>query len=99
MFESGSRYASLQIKTLTVTGADGQPRQVRYVERRFVPRATAATTLVEHLVAQGDRLDIVTARYLGDPTLFWRVADANEAPRPEELTEEVGRRVIISLPQ
>ena len=29
---------------------------------------------------QGERLDNVAAQYLGDPTLFWRLCDANNAP-------------------
>ena len=99
MFEPNSRYASLRVKTLAVMGVDGEPRPIRYVERRFLPPAGSGTTMVEHIVTQGDRLDNVTAKYLGDPTQFWRVADANLALRPEELTDEVGRRIIISLPQ
>ena len=31
MFDPTSRYAKLASKTLTVTGADGQPREIRYV--------------------------------------------------------------------
>ncbi len=54
--------------------------------------------LHEHTVTQGDRLDNVTAHYLGDPEQFWRVCDANNAMRPAEL-EEVGRRVRITLPE
>ena len=98
MFEPTSRYAPLAVKSLAVTGPDGEPRPIRYVERRFLPPAGAGTTLVEHVVAQGERLDNVTAKYLGDPTLFWRVADANDALRPEELTDEIGRRLVIALP-
>jgi hypothetical protein len=52
---------------------------------------------VEHTVTQGERLDHLTARYLGDPTLFWRVCDANGALHPLEL-EELGRVVRIALP-
>ena len=55
--------------------------------------------LQEHVVGQGDRLDNITARYLGDPEQFWRVCDANRAMRPEELTEEIGRRLRITLPE
>lgn len=97
MFEPTSRYARLAVKKLIVTDPDGEPREIRYVERRFLP-PDAGTTLVEHVVAQGDRLDNVTAKYLGDPAQFWRVADANDTLRPEELTEEVGRRITIVLP-
>lgn len=98
MFEPTSRYASLAVKTITVAGPDGEPREIRYVERRFLPPPDACTTLVEHVVSQGDRLDIITAKYLGDPTQFWRVADANDASRLEELTEEIGSRITIKLP-
>ena len=50
-------------------------------------------------LVQGDRLDNITARYLGDPLQFWRVCDANRAMRPEALTEEPGRRLRITLPE
>lgn len=99
MFEPASRYAALAVKTITVIAPDGEPREIRYVSRRFLPPPGAGTTLVEHVVSQGDRLDNITAKYLGDPTQFWRVADANESKRPEELTDEVGRRITITLPQ
>lgn len=99
MFDPASRYAVLTIKTLEVTGPDGQLRLVRYVERRFVPPLEGTTTLVEHVVAANDRLDQVAARYLGDPLQYWRVADANDGMRPEELTDEVGRRLAIALPR
>ena len=98
MFDKTSRYAQLETTTLTVTDADGTEREVRYVRRRFLPEADRLTTLVEHTVTEGDRLDNVAAKYLGDPVLFWNVADANNAMRPEELTEEIGRVLKIALP-
>lgn len=98
MFDKTSRYAQLETTTLTVTDADGTEREVRYVRRRFLPEADKLTTLVEHTVTEGDRLDNVAAKYLGDPVLFWSVADANNAMRPEELTDEIGRVLKIALP-
>ena len=98
MFDANSRYASLTVKTLMVKQPDGGLRPVRFVERRFLPASSAGTTLIEHSVVQGDRLDNITAKYLGDPTQFWRVADANESMRPEELTDEIGARITIKLP-
>lgn len=98
MFEPTSRYYSLKVKSLSVTDPDGGLREVRYVERRFLPLPGLEPTVLEHAVLQGDRLDRVTARYLGDPAQFWRVADANVVLRPETLTEEVGRRIAITLP-
>ena len=71
---------------------------VAYKRRRFIPTVEGQTTLLEHSVTQGERLDNITARYLGDPTQFWRVCDANLVLCPEEL-EEVGRRITIALPQ
>ena len=72
---------------------------VVYLPRRFVPPPENFALLQEHTVTEGDRLDNVTARYLGDPEQFWRVADANCAMRPEALTAEIGRRLRITLPE
>ena len=99
MFEPTSRYASIQDATLTVLDLNGQPRVVVYKRRRFIPSAGGSTTLVEHTVVQAERLDNITARYLGDPTQFWRVCDGNTILRAEELTEEVGRAIKITLPR
>ncbi|MFO0606338.1 MAG: LysM domain-containing protein [Polyangiales bacterium] len=94
MFLRTSRY--YEVETATLIESDG--REVRYARRRFIPRATAAA-LAEHTVAEGDRIDNVTARYLGDPEQFWRVCDANRAERPDDLTAAVGRVLIIPMPQ
>src|SRR6266540_4122444 len=101
MFDPTSRYAKLAVKThpMPDPNGNGEPREIRYVERRILPPVEASVPLVEHTVVQGDRLDNLTAKYLGDPTQFWRVADANTLLRPEELTEEPGRRVVIALPR
>jgi hypothetical protein len=95
MFPATSRYASIEIAKITL--ADG--REVAYVRRRFLPLA-APMLLTEHTVTEGDRLDNVTAHYLGDPEQFWRVADANEAMQPEHLTaaKQIGHRLRIPLP-
>jgi nucleoid-associated protein YgaU len=95
LFPANSRYQG--IATATLTAPDG--RVVAYVRRRFIPPPESFTTLQEHTVVQGDRLDNIAARYLGDPEQFWRVADANGAMRPEELTDQPGARLRITLPQ
>lgn len=97
MFEPTSRYANIPDATLTVRDEDDRPRVIVYKRRRFIPTSEDSTTLVEHNVAQGDRLDNITARYLGDPTQFWKVCDANGVLQPAEL-EELGRVVRIALP-
>ncbi len=55
--------------------------------------------LLEHLVTQDERLDNITAQYFNDPEQFWRLCDANGAIRPDELTETIGRRLRITLPE
>lgn len=97
MFDATSRYHGIETRVHRAAGPGGEPREVRHLRRRFLP-AAEGTPLVEHTVIQGDRLDNVTARYLGDPLQFWRVADANDVLRPEELTAEPGRRIRIDLP-
>lgn len=94
MFPITSRYFGLEI--VQWTAPDG--RLLPYVRRRFLP-TTVVTPIAEHVVVQGDRLDNVTAQYLGDPEQFWRVADANDALHPDELTQTVGRRLIMPLIQ
>ncbi len=94
LFAPTSRYYG--IDTTTLTDADGKP--VIYILRRFVPSADRFQLLQQHTVTQDERLDNIAARYLGDPELFWRVADANSAMRPEELVAHVGRKLRITLP-
>lgn len=94
-FPASSRYAAVPVAHLT--RADG--RQVAYLCRRFVPPPGDFALLREHVVVQGDRLDVLAARHLGDPELFWRLCDANGAMRPDELTERIGRRLRITLPE
>jgi hypothetical protein len=97
VFEPSSRYFNLETATLAVKEPDGTVRSVTYKRRRFIPSNAGQTELLEHRVAQGERLDHLSYRYLGDPLQFWRVCDANLVLRPEEL-EEIGRTVRIAMP-
>jgi hypothetical protein len=83
--------------TATREAPDG--KRHRYVKRRFLPPVTSFSSLQEHVVEDGERLDNITARYLGDPEQFWRLADANSAMRPDDLTGEPCRRLRITLPE
>lgn len=94
-FPPTSRYYGLE--TVKLVTDDG--RSIIYLRRRFVPPPERFSLLSEHVVTEGERLDLITANYLDDPTAFWRVADANRAMRPEELTETPGRRLRITLPE
>jgi hypothetical protein len=97
MFDSTSRYFNLETAIINVPDSEDGTREIRYVRRRIIASANSQTTLVEHTVAQGERLDQITARYLSDPTSFWRICDANNVLQPEEL-EETGRIIKITMP-
>ena len=97
MFPVTSRYFNIEVATIEI--ADG--RTAPYLRRRFLPNGAKAVVLAEHVITQGERLDNITARYLGDPEHFWLVCDANNAMRPDDLTadSEIGHRLLIPLPQ
>lgn len=94
-FPQNSRYYGAS--TRTYTGPDGQ--STTYVARRLVPQPDAFATVGQYAVKQGDRLDLVASRYLGDPLLFWRLCDANSAIAPDDLLDTPGRMIRITLPQ
>jgi nucleoid-associated protein YgaU len=90
-----SRYAGVPVATTRTR--DGV--EVRYFRRRFLPAPEASRTVVEHVVAPGDRLDLLAERYYGDPLLAWRIADANGAQDPAALTATPGRVLRITPPE
>ncbi len=94
-FAITSRYYGLE--TGTYVSPDG--RMIPYLRRRFVPSPDRFSQVGEHVVTEGQRLDRISAHYQGDPEAFWRIADANRAMRPQELTETLGRRLRITLPE
>ena len=69
-----------------------------YLQRRFVPQASAFAVLQQYTVKQGDRLDKMASSLLGDPQLYWRLCDANGAMRPEDIEAE-GLVLNVTLPQ
>lgn len=95
IFPPNSRYYLLETATLESPGG----KRYVYIRRRFLPPTERFSTLQEHVVASGDRLDNLAVQYLGDPEQFWRLADANNAMRPADLTSEPGRRLRITLPE
>ena len=80
MFDKKSRYHGLE----TYEVADRRGREVPVVP---VPPASAEVELGVHLRMQGQRLDHLSHRYLGDPAGFWRIAELNGAMLPESLSE------------
>jgi hypothetical protein len=91
----GSRYTGIEVAAYTA--ADG--RTIAYLRRRFVPPPERFALLQEHSVRDSDRPDLLAQQYLGDPEQYWRIADANAVFWPEELTDDPGRLVRITLPE
>src|SRR5262249_31487938 len=94
-FPPNSRYRDVGTATLTLPGG----RIVVYLRRRLAPLPERLSAVGEVTVTQGDRLDLIAAAQFGDPELAWRICDANAALRPQELTERIGRRLRITLPE
>jgi hypothetical protein len=88
MFAPNSRYAGQT--TYTVTMPDGS---VVVATRLPLPRPLALAGY--HRRVTGDRLDLLAARYLKDPTFFWRICDSNNAPVPDALNA----RDLIGIPR
>ena len=95
-FPTDSRYYNFS--TLTYTMPTGE--QISYLTRRIVPQPGPPNfaTVATHTVHQGDRLDLIAAKYLGDPLMFWLICDANGAIEPETLVQTPGTTVNITTP-
>ena len=93
-FPSTSRYAATP--TTTFTTADGQP--ITYLKRRFLPQSSTLALITQHRVQIGDRLDTISAEYLGDSLQFWQICDANDAVNPDDLLTSIGALLRITLP-
>lgn len=87
MFAPNSRYAGLT--TYTVTMPDGST-----VVATRLPLPNPLALAGYHRRVAGDRLDLLAARYLKDPTFFWRICDSNNAPVPDALNA----RDLIGIP-
>lgn len=80
MFDPNSRYAGVEPYNVV----DRWGRAVTVVPAFEAP---AQTLLGVHLRLEGQRLDHLAHRYLGDPTAFWRICELNGVMLPEALAE------------
>ena len=78
---------------------DARRHQGHLPEAPLVPPPENFALLQEHTVTEGERLDQIAAKYLGDPEQFWKLCDANGAIQPNELLDPVGRTIRITLPE
>jgi hypothetical protein len=87
-----SRYRDLP--TAELTHADNTV--TIYLRRRFLPQPEKLATLGTVTVRDGHRVDTLAADVFGDPTLFWRLCDANLVSRPADLVAEPGRVLRVA---
>ncbi len=87
MFDNNSRYSGLA--TYQTTTPDG-----RTVVATTIPLPGAEVSAGLHRRVTGDRLDLLAARYLNDPTTFWRICDLNAAP----VAASIEARELIAIP-
>lgn len=96
-FPTDSRYYGYKVLQYSTPGGQLIP----YLARRIVPQPGAPNyaTINQYSVRQGDRLDLIAAKYLGDPLMAWLIADANGALAPQDLVATPGRVLAITTPQ
>ena len=88
MFSPNSRYAGLA--TYTVAMPDGT-----MVTATRLPLPDPLALAGYHRRVVGDRLDLLAARYLKDPTLFWQLCDSNNSP----VADALNARDLIGIPR
>jgi hypothetical protein len=96
-FATDSRYYAFKVQQYTTP--DGQV--IPYLARRIVPQPGAPNyaTINRYSVQQGDRLDLIAAKYLGNPLMAWLICDANGAIKPYDLVSTPGKVLNITTPQ
>jgi nucleoid-associated protein YgaU len=96
-FPTDSRYHGFTVEQYTAPSGEMIP----YLARRIVPQPGAPNfaTINRYTVQQNDRLDLIAAKYLGDPLLAWLICDANGAIEPQDLVETPSKVLNITTPQ
>jgi hypothetical protein len=84
-YDAKSRYRNQPLQTVS----DARGRTVNIV---VPPDAPPQILRGYHLLRQGERMDHLAARYLGNAHGYWRIAEFNDAIQAEMLTElaEIG---------
>jgi hypothetical protein len=78
MFTPNSRYWKLPTYSVRMAGG-------RSVQATELPVPASGPILGFHRRLEGERLDLIAARYLQDPTWFWMLCDAANAMVPSSL--------------
>lgn len=95
MFTSNSRYNNLpQLQYRTEEGDI-----INYVSRRILPPLQQLKIIKQFMLIEGDRPDLIAYRHLGDPLVYWQIADANGVMHPRQLIAKPGQLLVVALPQ
>ncbi len=94
-FPPTSRYRNLALTTLTLRPT---APSCRSLAAPLPAGAGGLTVLREHAVVEGERPDHVAARELGDRRGVLAPVRRQRRDAPDELTDEVGELVRITLP-
>jgi hypothetical protein len=96
-YPADSRYYGYQVQQYTAPDGEVFP----YLARRIVPQPGAPNYAIinQYTVCQGDRLDRIAAKFLGDPLMAWLICDANGAIKPHDLVATPGTVLNITTPQ
>jgi hypothetical protein len=87
MFSPGSRYAGLaRYQVMLPDGTRVSCTRLHLAENRPLQGF--------HRRAQGQRLDLIAARFLSDATAFWRLCDASGAAAADALAA----RDLVAIP-
>ncbi|ESQ14663.1 MAG TPA: hypothetical protein DDY14_10740 [Chromatiaceae bacterium] len=88
MFSKQSRYA----KVKEAEWVDSKGRNITYKRIRFIPPTRPQRG---HIITEGERLDHIAYFYYKDARRFWRICDANAAMFPDDLADDIGRKIKI----
>jgi hypothetical protein len=81
MFDANSRYVDAD----TFVVKDARGRDVRVVQP---PPPPQQSLLGIHVLREGERMDYLAAKYLGDAAGYWRIDEQNGVMLPDALTEQ-----------
>ena len=94
-----SRYKDVGVSTWQPTAPPGEESlPVPFLRRRLCPGEDRFSVLYVVRVVEGDRRDRLGQQHLGDPELWWQLADADGVIDPDDLTRTIGRSLRVTLP-
>lgn len=93
-FSPSSRYAN--VPTRRYVAPDG--REIVYVAARILPAPERLAPMTIHRVEQAERVDLLGARYYGDPEQYWRICDANRVDWPPQAGVQADERLVVPMP-